>query len=57
MVTTRSEIMEYTVQEQDGWFWCRWWFMGRWHGTLLYQTEVKAEQVAFDKMNAMGVWQ
>jgi len=47
--------MNYTIERQDGWFWCRWWFNNRWCGTLIYRTEREAENAAFEKMNVQGV--
>jgi len=47
--------MNYTIEQQDGWFWCKWWFNNRWYGTLIYRTEREAENAAFEKMNAQGV--
>jgi len=50
----RGDKMQYTIEEQDGWFWCRWWFVNRWFGTLLYQTEQEAENAANEAMNKQG---
>jgi len=48
-------MTNYETYEQNGWFWCRWWYHGRWHGTQLYHTRLEAESMACAMMCTQGL--
>lgn len=47
-------MYEIIKDQPQGWWWCRWWFGGKWHGTLIYRTEREAEDAVSAKMTAQG---